>query len=396
MLRLSDAPRGALRAAHRTVARALLAAEAERFGDAAPRLAETGAEGDPVLLGLPEREARRIAAMLEGVFGRALAPGLAEILPAGAEARALRPSGPDAAGAPGLDGPAEAALAELDARIAALPLAQCARREPLLRLHPRERPGLAGLRLALDAAALAAALGPALAGDADLLGHAAAVLAPRLLRALADPAARAEVLGSAPDGAAPLFVALPAEAARQAAALLGAAAAAPGLPRMVLMVPLAAVAAQPGGLSSLRAAAEGGAVAVALEGLDAEALGLLAPEAAVLAEAERLALRWSPRLAEDRAAGAALRRLDPARLLLLGCDGPEALEWGAAHGIACFGGPWIGLALAALRRLACPHAAGCALGACAARAAATEAAGRAGCANRPLLAALLPDRGFPA
>lgn len=399
VLRFSAAPVGALRAAHRRVAGALLAAEAARLGGAAVRLTETEPGGDPALLGLPEGEARRIAALLERLFGRALAPGLAEILPeTAAGGLAPWPPRPGAGVAPPWpEDAAAAALPDLDARVAALPLAQVARREALLRLHPRERPGLAGLRLALDMQALAAALGPAPAWDADLLGHAAETLALRLLRALADPVAREELLGAAagagPEEPAPLFVALPPEVAPEATALPGGAAdAAPDPRRTVLMLPLSAIAAaRADGLASLRS---GGAVAIALEGLDAEALALIAPDAEILAAAEWLALRWSPRLAEDRAVGGAMRRLDPARLLLLGCDGPEALEWGVAQGITRFGGPWIGLVLAAARRLACPHASGCALADCATRAAAIDAAGRVGCANRPLLAALMPEGGL--
>jgi hypothetical protein len=384
-LNLSAAPPGVVRAAHRRVAHALLAAEARRLGGAAG-LAERDAEGgDPVLLGLPESEARRVAALLERLFGRAVAPGLTEIRrePRGPALVFCSPR-PDPE-------PQRHTLTELDGRIAALPLCRVLRREVLLRLRLGEPPALAGIRLGIEAGALAAALGPDLAEDADLLGHAAERLALRLVFAVADPVERRALLGGA-EAAVPLFLALPPGAAGEAAARCGGSGLGGGPPGgIVLMLPLAAVA----DLAGLSAA---GPLAIALEGLDAEALGLIAPDARVLAVADRLALRWSPRLAEDRAVAAALRRLDPARLLLLGCDGTEALEWGTAQGIERFGGPWVGRALAAARRLACRHAAACVLADCAARASATDAAGRAGCADLRLLAAtpLPPEGDLPA
>jgi len=390
VLRLSAAPAGVVRAAHRRVAQALLAAEATRLGGEA-RLAAIGGDaagGDPALLGVPRAEAQRVATTLERLFGHAIAPGLAEILPETATcAVSLLRSGA-AAGEP--------VPPELDGRIAALPLGRVARREALLRLQPGEPPALAGIRLFVGTEALATSLGPAIAEDADLLGHAAEALAPRLASVLADPAARRALLGGV-EAAVPLFVALPSPgAAKDAAAILGGASDDTGPPfGTVLVLPLSAVAARPEGLAGLRTP-RGGALSVALDGLDAEALSLIAPDAEVLAAADWLALRWSPRLAEERAVAAALRRLDPARLLLLGCDGAEALEWGSAQGITRFGGPWIRQALAAARRLACAHASGCTVADCAARAAATDAAGRAGCANLPLLATPLPsDRGLP-
>ncbi|GGG27134.1 hypothetical protein GCM10010964_13820 [Caldovatus sediminis] len=382
-LNLSAAPAGAVRAAHRRVARALLAAEARRLGGAARLAEEDAAGGDPALLGVPEGEARRVAALLERLFGPAVAPGLTEIR--------REPDGPDLVfRAPRPDPePQRRALAGLDGRIAALPLSRVLRRETLLRLRPGEPPALAGLRLGVETEALAAALGPDAAEDADLLGHAEERLALRLVSAVADPAERRALLGGA-ESAAPLFLALPPDAAREAAARPGGSGLGGGPPGgIVLMLPLAAIAERAG----LPAA---GPLAIALDGLDAETLGLIAPDAGVLAAADRLALRWSPRLAEDRAAAAALRRLDPARLLLLGCDGTEALDWGAAQGIERFGGPWVGRMLAAARRLACRHAAACVLADCAARASATDAAGRAGCADLRLLAATpLPPGGDP-
>jgi hypothetical protein len=92
----------------------------------------------------------------------------------------------------------------------------------------------------------------------------------------------------------------------------------------------------------------------------------------------------------ERAAASALRRVDPARLVLTRCDGAAALEWGVSIGITRFAGSWIEALLAARRMAACPQAGACTRSACAGRAAAADPAGRAGCTNLPLLASMLP------
>jgi hypothetical protein len=198
--------------------------------------------------------------------------------------------------------------------------------------------------------------------------------------------ARRGLLGVGPP--APLLLDLPAAALRPAAAH-GAPACDGGEPALTVMVALAE-AADPDALGRLRARLRATGWGLALGDLDAAALALLGAEALGRLEADRLALRWSPRLADDRAAAAALRRLDPERLMLLGCDGPEALDWGRAAGIPDFGGRQVDAALAAARLEACPAASGCGAGRCAARGAAADPSGRAGCANPRLLDAALP------
>ena len=140
------------------------------------------------------------------------------------------------------------------------------------------------------------------------------------------------------------------------------------------------------GLALRRATLRRAGWGLAVRGLDAAALALLAPDAL---PADLLLLRWSPDMA-GRAVAAALRRIDPARFVLTGCDGAAALEWGVAIGVARFAGPWIDTLLAARRMAACAQAAGCTRQACALRGRAASAAGRVGCAALPLLAALSP------
>jgi hypothetical protein len=140
------------------------------------------------------------------------------------------------------------------------------------------------------------------------------------------------------------------------------------------------------GLAARRAALRRAGWGIAVRGLDAAALALLAPEAL---PADLLLVDWSAGLSA-RAVTGALRRTDPARLVLAGCDGPDALEWGLAMGIARYAGPWIEALAAATRISACAHAAACSRPACAARAAAADPAGRQGCADPALLGAAVP------
>jgi hypothetical protein len=75
VLRLSAAPAGAVRPAHRRVARALMREAGLPCG---ARLAE-GHDGDSILFGAPATVATRLAATLEGLFAPAIAAGLAEV-----------------------------------------------------------------------------------------------------------------------------------------------------------------------------------------------------------------------------------------------------------------------------------------------------------------------------
>lgn len=260
------------------------------------------------------------------------------------------------------------------------PLEALLRRDGVLYLSPGAPRRLALLRLTADRATLAAQLGPA-AVDPDLLRHAEARLAARLLRAVAEPASRDALLGGPP--AVPLLLDLPLALLPDPAAPAGGEDA-PAAP--VLYAGLTAAEALAEGLAARAAALRGAGWGIAVRGLDAAALALLAPEAL---PADLLLLRWSPALPE-RPAMAALRRLDPARLALTGCDGEAALEWGLSVGISRFAGPWIVALMAATRMAACPHAGGCRRTECIARAAAAAPAGRAGCLSPALLAGFSP------
>ncbi len=52
--------------------------------------------------------------------------------------------------------------------------------------------------------------------------------------------------------------------------------------------------------------------------------------------ADLLLLRWSPALARQEDA---LRGADPQALVLTGCDGAGAVEWGRNAGLVLFSGP---------------------------------------------------------
>jgi hypothetical protein len=97
---------------------------------------------------------------------------------------------------------------------------------------------------------------------------------------------------------------------------------------LVAVVPVAA-AARPDALTRQRASLARHGWALALGGLSAGLLRLIDPAAL---DADLLRLRWSSALP------ASLPPLDPARLVLTGCEGQEALSWGRAQGIARFEG----------------------------------------------------------
>jgi len=350
-------------APHRRRVARLLLQEAALSGGG--EVLETAA-GELLLLGTAGPVAARTAAVLARLAGDAAGPDIwrfpadAERLLAWAGAACLPPPAPPV---PDLTAPA---LPGLEAMLEALPLDRVLRRRAILHHTPGAPPLLAARRLLLSRSALAAGLGP-LAGDADLLRHAedrlAASLATRLPGKEQDP----------PDG--PLLLPLP----------LGSPPVPAPRPGLVGVLPLAA-AAHPAALAATRAALAQAGWGLALAGLDAAALRLVAP--AGLA-ADLLLLRWSPAMAE-RAAAAALRGLPPARLVLTGCDGPEALDWGRSQGITHFAGPHIEALLAAARLAACPKAVACSQPQCAERAATTGPAARAACRNPVLLARLLP------
>ena len=308
---LGAAGRVALRLApagpHRRRAVRLLLQEAAQAGGG--RVLESAA-GELLLLGVTAAEAARAEAALSHCAGGPV-PGTLWHLPQDA---APLLAWAEAAATPPAEAGVACDLASLDAALAMLPLGQVLVRREVLRLGPGRTPGFALRRMAVSRTRLAAALGP-LSADPDLLDHAMDRIARRL--AEAPPADRA--------GAAPPMLPLP---------LRGDPAEAPA-PGATGVLPLVAAA---GAALSLprreRLAAAGWRLAIG--GLDAAALHLIALGA--LPGEALLLLRWSPALA-DRAAQQALRGLDPERLVLTGCDGPEAFAWGFGRGIGCFAGP---------------------------------------------------------
>lgn len=328
-------------------------------------------DGSLLLTEATAREAERAGKLLTRLFGVAvariavpqdLAPlaALAGLAPASAPA----PAAPSAAG--------------IEAMADAAPLPALLRRDGILHIAPGTSRQLAYLRLRLSQHALRPHLGAA-ADDPDLVRHASDRLRARVLSLLADPGERAGLLGGAPP--VPLLLDLP-------AGLL------PGPPtgsedeQAPIPALLAAVTPSEAlgeGLDARRAGLRRAGWGLAVRGLDAAALALLAPEAL---PADLLLLRWSPAF-PSRATAAALRRIDPARLILTGCTGPEALEWGLSLGIARYAGPWIAALMAATRMAGCPHAGSCTRALCIGRGEAATPQGRAGCTDPARLGALV-------
>lgn len=337
------------------------------------------AAGEWLLTEAEAADGARVAALLERLLGAA--PERLD-LPGAVETLLALPGLALAAAAAAAPPPAS----RIEALADAAPLPALLRREGVLHLAAGVPQRLALLRLRLPAEALAPHLGAA-AADADLARHAHDRLCSRLLATLAEPARRDALLGAIPG--VPLLIDLPLALLPEMAAPGGeddAAATAPAL-----IATLSAAEAMAEGLVPRRAALRRAGWGLAVRALDAAALALLAPEAL---PADLLLLRWSPAMAE-RTVASALRRVDPARLVLTRCDGAAALEWGVSVGITRFAGGWIEALLAARRMAACPQAGACTRSACAARGAAAAPAGRAGCANLPLLAALLPMEAAP-
>lgn len=292
------------------------------------------ADGALLLLGATEEGAEGVLATLARHAGGAPPPAAATLwrLPQDGAALLAWAMAAEAPAPPGQEAAAPG-LAGLDAAIAALPPERVVAWRAVLRLGPGRRPGYALRRLALSRAALAAALGPVVAGDPDLLDHATDRVAERL-------AAAPPPFPAGPDAAAPPMLPLPMPRGNG-----GEPARAPA-PGAVGVLPLAAVAA-PRALDGWRERlAAAGWAGLGIDGLDAAALGLLAP--AALPEGALLLLRWSPAL-DEPAARQALGGLDPGRLVLTGCDGAPAFGWGFSRGIGLYAGPAIEALLAQAR-----------------------------------------------
>jgi hypothetical protein len=192
-----------------------------------------------------------------------------------------------------------------------------------VRLAPGRGPAVAAERLVVSRGRLAAELGPAVEGDEDLLRHAADRIAARLPGHVHAPGSSPDAAGGVP-GRAPVLLPLP----------LGPSPGPAPRPGLIGVLPLAAAAPACGpALAERRAELAALGWRLGVGGLDAAALRFVALQAL---EADVLLLRWSPALAQR---GDALRGADPHKLVLTGCDGPEAVGWGRDVGLVLFSGP---------------------------------------------------------
>ncbi|MFC7542268.1 hypothetical protein ACFQU2_26120 [Siccirubricoccus deserti] len=269
-----------------------------------------------MLFGAPPRAATQAALQLGRLAG--LPPPPVWLLPQ--DAAPLLAWAQDAVLAPPAGPPAlvpHPGLAGLDARLEVLAPERLLRSRPLRRPVPGGGPGTAmataGVRLRLCRRDLAAELGT-LAADPDLLRHAEDRLATRLLHPLAAWALEFPGLWLLPLPRA--VTPLP-----------------PARPGLIGVLPLAAVGDAGFGAARQALAAQGWGLA--LEGPEAASLSLFDLTAL---PADLLLLRWSSALAEP-AALAALRRADPARLVLTAAAGAEALEFAGRLGLAAVSGP---------------------------------------------------------
>jgi hypothetical protein len=306
---------------HAKVARALLMEGALAAGG---QVVE-GPGGDLLLVGAEAARAARLRNLLDRLLGGAATT----IWSLDRDLAALRAyaAGDSEAGAPDLAG--------LDAWLTRVPLEGLARRRLAARLGAQVAEPVF-LRIDIAAAALRRRLG-ALGTDADLLRHAMQRLAARLLQAMADPAQARGLIGARPAG--PLHLPVPPAIMAPGGGGGGA------TPHRLVATLTVAELAEPAALEARRAALAARGWAVELEGIDARLLPLLMLESL---PADLLRLEWSPDLAGP-AAQAALRRIDPARLVLCEVDGPEALDWAQGRGLHGIEGSAVEAALAARR-----------------------------------------------
>jgi hypothetical protein len=271
---------------------------------------------------------------------------------------------------------------ELNLRLDQLDLAQVWRRQSIVGITDTRLPRLVFQRLVLERAALRQHLGK-LAEDRALMRHAEMVLQKRVLEGLGDEGTRKSLMGGGP--IAPLLLDLPPELLPAPSPEMeeGALPAAPGLYATLSLRDAISIS----GLATRRQALRQQAWGIGICGLTALALSLIDADEL---PADWLILNWSPAL-EDTQTLKALRRLDPARLILDGCNGEAALSWGLGQGIYLYGGPWIEDVIAASRMDHCSHAARCLRSECRARGLATSPSGRFGCHKPLLLESVLPE-----
>ena len=244
-------------------------------------------------------------------------------------------------------------------------------------------PALRLQRLALNEASLRQQLGH-YGQDHSLLKHARSEVQKGLLEALGSEGGRAALLGGSP--AAPLLVDTPPsllptppeheQEPHEAASTTA------------LYATLALEAAI--GIENLgarRQALKRDAWGIAISGLSAEALSLVNMQAL---PADLVILEWSAEL-EQKTSLKLLGQLDPARVILDGCDRKAALLFGLNLGFSCYGGPWIEDLVTAARMKFCAEAARCTRADCRARGLATTPSGRIGCHAPHELEAVLQE-----
>lgn len=358
--------------ARRRVAQTLL----EEAGRSSGGVVLESVSGELILTEADAADGARVASLLSGLLGETVER---IDLPEGALVLAAMPG--LSLAAPAFGPPPSAS--GIEAMADAIPLPSLLRRDGVLHLAPAEPQHLAMIRLRIDARSIAPFIGAA-ADDADLARHVRDRLRGRLLAALSDPARRDGKLGALQP--VPLLVDLPLSLLPQIAPE-AAADNAPPVPALFAAVSVNEAMCET--LEQQRPALHRAGWGLAVRGLDALRLPLISLDALA---GDLLLIRWSPAIA-DRASAAALRRIDPQRLVLTRCDGTAALEWGLSMGIRYFAGAWIDELLAARRMKACAFAGACTRAACALRGRAATVEGRQGCGDRRLLAALLPDPG---
>lgn len=306
VLRVRDLP-----VHRRRVARALL----QEGALAAGGTVLDGPGGDLLLVGAETARAERLLVLLD----RLLAGAQTGLWSLERDAPALRDyaAGRDELGEP-LAADTGPDLAGLDEWLRTVPLAGVVARHMGYRLGAAA-PRPAFLRLDVARDALARQMG-VLGRDPDLVEHAARAVAARLLRAVGDPAQLRSLIGDRLPG--PLHLPVP------PAALTGREGGARGGSMLVATVGLEE-AADPRALAARRDALAGLGWTLEVDGLTAESLMLLAPEAL---PADLLRLHWSEGVLAP-ACYAALRRLDPAMLTLSGVRDADGLAWAHSLGV---------------------------------------------------------------
>ena len=225
----------------------------------------------------------------------------------------------------GTGGAPSPSTAGLDALLDGLPPAAVAERRPVVRLAPGREPAVAAERFVVSRRKLAAELGAAVEDDEDLLRHAADGIAARLAGVVFSPGAAGAPAADGVPARVPVLLPLPLRPLPDPAPR----------PGLVGILPLAAAAACGAPLAERRAELAALGWRLGIGGLDAAALRFVAP-AALGTAADLLLLRWSPALARQEDA---LRGADPQALVLTGCDGAGAVEWGRNAGLVLFSGP---------------------------------------------------------